>query len=68
MLVVTRERRRLGLSQNSLARRALLHPTTVSLVESGRFRPGQDQLARLANALGWSGEPAALLEDLETAV
>jgi len=48
-------------SQNRLAQVAKLHPSTVSLIESGRFTPGAGQMKRLAKALGV--DVAALLKD-----
>ncbi len=51
-----------GWSQSELARRAGLHSTTVSLIESGRQKPYAVQVEKLAAALGV--EPAALLEDV----
>lgn len=49
-------RRRRGWSQAELARRAGLHPSTVSLIESQRLRPYPGQLAKLARALGVAPE------------
>lgn len=60
-----RERQNRGWSQAELARQAQVHPTTVSLIESGRFAPGQSQLVKLARALDYPGEPAQLVEDEE---
>lgn len=48
-------------SQNRLAQVAKLHPSTVSLIESGQFTPGAGQMKRLAKALGV--DVAALLKD-----
>lgn len=47
-----------GWSQSELARRAGLHSTTVSVIESGRWKAGQGQIEKLAAALGV--EPADL--------
>lgn len=58
------ERLRLGLSGLETARRAKLAPATLSQIESGRFVPYDKQLARLAEALGWTGRPEALLEEV----
>jgi len=41
-----------GWSQSELARRAGLHSTTVSVIESGRWKPGLGQIEKLAAALG----------------
>lgn len=58
------ERLRLGLSGLEAARRAKLAPGTLSQIESGRFLPYEVQLARLALALEWTGDPAELLEEV----
>ena len=54
-----------GWSQSELARRAGLHSTTVSVIESGRWKPGQGQIEKLAAALGV--EPADLKDVSEDA-
>jgi len=54
-----------GWSQSELARRAGLHSTTVSVIESGRWKPGQGQIEKLAVALGV--EPADLRDVSEDA-
>ena len=59
------ERLRLRLSGLEAARRAKLAPGTLSQIESGRFIPYEVQLARLAEALEWTGDPAELLEDVQ---
>lgn len=53
MKVLTLERRRRGWSQAKLARHAEMHPSQISLIESGRLKPYPGQLAKLAAALGW---------------
>ena len=40
-----------GWSRAELARRARLNAATVGLIESGRFRPYEGQLRKLAEAL-----------------
>jgi transcriptional regulator with XRE-family HTH domain len=58
------ERSRRGWSRAELARRAGLNTSTVGLIESGRLRPYESQLLKLANALGVSrSEAHLLLED-----
>lgn len=52
------------LSQAALARRCDLHNSTVSLVESGRLRPYQSQLEKLARGLDFDGDPERLLDVL----
>jgi transcriptional regulator with XRE-family HTH domain len=57
------ERMRRGWSQAELARRADMNPSTVGLIESGRFLPYESQLAKLTKALGLpEAEARTLLE------
>lgn len=58
------ERERAGMSRAALARVAEMHPATVGQIESGRLRPYPSQLAKVAAALGWEGEPEGLLEEI----
>lgn len=51
-----------GWTKAELARRASLSASTVGLIESGRLAPYPVQLEKLAAALGWDGEPSALIE------
>lgn len=60
---ITLIRKEQQLSQAALGRKARVHPSTVSLIESGRFIPGAGQLKRLARVLGFAGNPDSLLED-----
>jgi DNA-binding XRE family transcriptional regulator len=55
-----RERRRAGLSQDELARRADLHRTAVGLLEGGKRIARADTLIQLAGALDVS--PAAFFD------
>jgi len=65
MIKLKTERLAAGESQAELARRAHLHPTTISLIESRRFLPGPGQLSKLARALGLpQGEAASLLDEV----
>ncbi len=65
MLRLTQLRGQAGMSQAELARRAGLHHSTVSLVESGRLLPYPSQLAKLASGLGFSESPERLLDEVE---
>lgn len=56
-----------GWSGMELARRSGLTPSTISLTEHRRFTPYDSQLAKLAEALAWPGDPAALLEEVDDA-
>lgn len=55
-----RERRRAGLSQDELARRASLHRTAIGLLEQGKRIARADTLIQLAGALSIS--PAAFFD------
>ncbi len=50
-------KRQLGANSN-------LHPSRISVIENGRAIPYDVELARLAEALGWTGDPSALLEEI----
>ena len=58
---LTHERLRRGWSQAELARRSGMNATTISLIESGRFRPYPAQVGKLARALGLPPEKAGQL-------
>lgn len=47
-----------------MSRRAELGPTQYGWIESGRYVPYPRQLARVAEALEWTGDPAELLEEV----
>ena len=49
-------RRQMGLSQFGLSLRARVHPSTISRIESGHYRPYPAEAKRLARALGVSAE------------
>ncbi len=55
------ERNQRGWSRAELARRAGMHPSTVSLIESGRLVPYPSQLDKLALALEISAAEARSL-------
>lgn len=61
---ITKEREARGWSRAELARRASLNPATVGQVEAGRFVPYFAQLDKIAQALGWSQDPATLLDEV----
>ncbi len=67
MIRLTLERHRRGWSQAALARKAGMHPTTISLIESKRFQPGAAQIEKLATALAVRRADAGrLLDEVET--
>lgn len=66
MLRMRMRREERGASQAQIARVACMHPSTVSLIESGRLQPGPRQLRKLARALGVPQDQAdTLVEEVE---
>lgn len=51
-MTVSTLRRQMGLSQFDLSLRSRVHPSTISRIESGRYRPYPAEAKRLARALG----------------
>lgn len=64
MIAMQAEREQLGWSKLRLSQEARIAPIYVSQAESRRRVPYPPELERIAAALGWTGEPAALLEDV----
>ena len=64
MKILRQERERHGLSRAALARKAEINEAQYGQIERGRFVPYPPQLERIANALGWEGEPEELLEEV----
>jgi len=60
-----RERLRLGWSKSELARRSGLNQVTVIEACNGKRRLGPEQLAKATAGLGWAGDPAELMEEVE---
>jgi hypothetical protein len=50
-----------------LGGRAGVHPARIGQFENGRAIPPADsvELRRLADALGWEGEPVSLLDEVD---
>ena len=65
MLQLTIERERRQWSRTELGRLARIHPARVGQAESGHVRPYPVELERLATALAWKADPAALLEEVD---
>jgi ribosome-binding protein aMBF1 (putative translation factor) len=61
------EREARGWSRAELARRARVNPSTVGLIEAGRFVPYRGQVAKLARALGLSERDLVNADDAECA-
>jgi transcriptional regulator with XRE-family HTH domain len=66
MTRLTALRETLGMTKQQLGALASVSPARVGTYENGREipRPGSVTLARLARALGWGGDPAALLDEV----
>ena len=62
---ITVERENVGVSKTRLAQMAGLNPGTIIGTESGRLVPYPVQLAKMAAALGWTGDPAALMDEVD---
>jgi transcriptional regulator with XRE-family HTH domain len=58
------EREAQSLSVAKLSRRADLNPATISWAEQRGFRLYDGQLRKLADALGFDGDPRRLLEQV----
>ena len=67
MRKMTHLREAADLTRAQLGYRAKVHPARVGAIESGRATPlaASVELCRLAKALKWTGDPAALLEEVE---
>lgn len=58
------ERIKRGWNRAQLARAARMQAGTIAWIETGRFVPYQSQLEKIADALGWEGDPAELFEEV----
>lgn len=59
---VVLERRKLGMSQAALARAAGINQSSMCRIESGKEPPYPLRSKRIADALGWTDDPAKLFE------
>ena len=64
MKQITKIRKGLGWSESKVSHVSGVHLSSISAIECGRLNPWPGQLRRLADALGWEGDPAALLEEV----
>ena len=67
MIELTRQRQGFGWTRRELGARADLHPARVGVIENGHVVPYPVELERLARALGYHGDPADLLEEVDDA-
>ena len=65
MIELTRQREAFGWTKRELGQRADLHPARVGSIENARVRPYPPELERLARALGYHGDPADLVREVE---
>lgn len=64
MIALTVERRRRNLSQAKLARLADVNATSISRIEGGKEPAYPHRGKRIADALGWEGDPADLFKEV----
>lgn len=65
MLMLKRELNRLHISQSECARRAGINQTSISRIVNGKEPAFPNRGKRIAEAIGWTGEPAKLFEEVE---
>lgn len=65
MKVITREREARGWSRTELGRLAHIHPARVGQAENGWVIPYPAERLRLAQALGFHGDPLELFSEAE---
>lgn len=61
---VVLERRKLGMSQSKLARAADVNQSCMSRIEAGKEPPYPYRGKRIADALGWEGDPDDLFKEV----
>ena len=61
---VVLERQKLGMSQAKLAQAADVNQSCMSRIENGKEPPYPMRGKRIADALGWKGDPAELFEEV----
>lgn len=64
MIRITLIRKEQGLSQSRLSHLAEMGAPDISRIESGRQKPYPVQMEKLSRALGWSGDPSELFEEV----
>ena len=58
------ERQKLGMSQAKLARAADVNQSCLARIENGKEPPYPHRGKRIADALGWDGDPMDLFEEV----
>lgn len=51
------------MNRSELARAAKMQAGVIAWIETGRFIPYESQLNKIADALGWEGDPSELFEE-----
>lgn len=64
MIRLRHEREKQGWSRAELARRSRINESNYGLIDRCRRIPYDPELLRIADALGWEGDPEALLDDV----
>lgn len=64
MLILAEVRKRKGVSQAKLARLAGVNQTSLSRIENGKEPAYPRRGRRIADALGWEGDPSELFEEV----
>jgi len=65
VIELTKRREERGMTKQKLSFASHVPASTIGQIESGRFRPYEPQLNRLAVALDYLGAPADLLKPVE---
>ena len=65
MIELTRQRESFGWTKRELGARSELHPARVGVIENGRVKPYPVELERLRKALGYGGDAADLLAEVD---
>lgn len=65
MLMLKRELDRLRISQSECARRAGVNQTSISRIVNRKEPAFPDRGRKIAEAIGWEGDPAELFEEVE---
>ena len=65
MLEMTIVRKSKNLSMSALARKAEMHVSSISQIESGHLKPYPGQAKKIADALEWKGELSELFSEVE---
>ena len=65
MIELTKRREERGMTKQKLSFASHVPASTIGQIESGRFRPYEPQLNRLALALDYDGDPDDLLDPVE---